>query len=139
MDILIKRIFKGSEYTIGKLYIKVNGEYIYVCDTLEDAVRDLGEEGEGKIYGQTAIPAGEYRMIISYSPRFGKDLPLLLDVPHFMYIRIHTGNTKDDTEGCILVGYNKVKGRLVDSRKAFNLLMDKLKMSKDSHHKVRIE
>lgn len=139
MEVRVKRIFKGAEYTIGKMYLVLDGKETYLCDTLEDPVRNLGSNGEGKIYGKTAIPEGEYEFIISHSPKFGYETPLLLNVPYFTWIRIHKGNTPDDTEGCILVGYNKVKGRLVDSTKAFDKLMEILKGSSDRKHTIRIE
>lgn len=115
---LIRRHLK-KEYTIGKLFI----DKIPFCDTLEDVVRDLSDynhdsdfddPGEGKIYGQTAIPAGRYQVIVTYSPKFGKRLPELLSVPGFLNIRIHAGADAKHTEGCILVGENKQKGRLIN-------------------------
>jgi len=139
MVIRVKRIFKGTEYTIGKMYLVLDGKETYLCDTLEDPVRELGTDGKGKIYGKTAIPAGEYDFIISHSPRFGYKTPLLLDVPFFTWIRIHKGNTPEDTEGCILVGYNKKKGMVLNSTEAFNKLMNILKESKDRKHKIIIE
>jgi hypothetical protein len=111
MKIEVKRIYKGEEYTIGRMY--VNGEYF--CDTLEDKVRDI--EKEGKVYGQTAIPSGEYKVIVNQSPKFGRILPRLLDVPYFEGILIHRGNTHQDTGGCILVGENRIKGKVVNSTK----------------------
>ena len=119
MKIEVKRIFKGEEYTIGKMY--VNGEYF--CDTLEDKVRDLNKDGdlndkgEGKVYAQTAIPYGEYEVVVKHSPKFGRMLPRLLDVPHFEGILIHRGNTHQDTAGCILIGENRIKGKVVNSTK----------------------
>lgn len=83
----------------------------YFCDTLEDEVRDV------KIPGSTAITCGEYRVIVNVSPRFGRELPRLLDVPNFEGILIHRGNTAEDTAGCILVGENKQKGRVINSTK----------------------
>lgn len=117
MKIEVKRIFKGEEYTIGKMYI--NGEYF--CDTLEDKVRDLNKDGdlndkgEGKVYAQTAIPYGEYEIVVKHSPKFDRILPRLLNVPHFEGILIHRGNTAKDSAGCILVGENKVKGKVINS------------------------
>lgn len=113
MKIEVKRIFKGTEYTIGKLYI--DGSYF--CDTLEDTVR------EKKIAGITAIPAGEYKVKKTYSPRFKKTLPEILNVPNFTGVRIHTGNTAKDTDGCILLGLNKVKGQVINSRDAMAFFM----------------
>lgn len=88
MNLLVDRIFLGDSYTIGKLYI--NGEYF--CDTLEDTVRDLKSDGSGKVYGETAIPSGEYAMVLTRSPRFKRILPRLLDVPFFEGILMHAGN-----------------------------------------------
>lgn len=120
VELLLKRIFKGTGYTIGKLYI--DGEYF--CDTLEDAVRDK------KIPGETAIPAGTYKVIVNMSPRFKRLLPRLLDVPGFEGILIHRGNTPSDTAGCILVGENREKGKVLNStpyeKKLVELLKDKI-------------
>lgn len=113
MKMTLKRIFKGNQYTIGKLYI--GGEYF--CDTLEDAVRPE------KIKNETAIPAGTYDVILNMSNRFKKILPLLLKVPNYEGVRIHSGNTKEDTSGCILVGENKVKGQVINSKQKMNELM----------------
>lgn len=110
MNLKLVRYYKKNDYTIGKLY--VDGKYF--CDTLEDKVRNLSKEK--KVYGKTAIPAGKYRVIMTYSPKFKREMPLILNVPHFTNIRIHPGNTADDTEGCLLVGENKVKGGLINSR-----------------------
>lgn len=116
MKLLIKRKFLGKSYTIGALYI--DGKYF--CDTLEDKVVDIDksgkfEGGEKKIAGKSAIPYGEYKVIVNRSPKFGRELPRLLDVPHFEGILIHRGNSSADTSGCILVGENSIKGRLSNS------------------------
>ena len=122
MELLLKRIYKGDKYTIGKLYI--DGEWF--CDTIEDKVRNLPKEcpytSKGinceckeKVYGETAIPAGTYKVILSYSNRFKRILPEILNVPHFLGIRIHKGNTEQDSAGCIIVGENKVKGKVINS------------------------
>ena len=117
MELKVQRIAKKPTYTIGKLYI--DGEKF--CDTLEDRVRDLSKEP--KIKGQTAIPAGRYRIYLTYSPRFKRILPLLEDVPQFTGVRIHRGNTAKDTEGCILVGFNREVGKVLDSAATEQRLM----------------
>lgn len=117
MKIKVDRIYKGESYTIGKMYL--NGEYF--CDTLEDAIRPV------KIPNETAIPAGTYKVEVTYSPRFKRNLPLLVDVPNYTGIRIHNGSNKDHTSGCILVGFNTSKGILSDSRKTSDKLTNLLK------------
>lgn len=87
--------------------------------TLEDTVR---EAGAAKVYGKTAIPAGMYRVIITHSPKFGRQMPLLVDVPGYEAIRIHPGNTEVDTEGCILVGTTRTADAISNSRTAFGEL-----------------
>ncbi len=109
MRLRLRRTVKKRDYTVGKLY--VNDKYF--CDTLEDRVRDLSREP--KVPGKTAIPAGNYRIMVTMSPRFGRMLPRLLDVPFFDGILIHKGNTAKDTSGCILVGENKKKGMVLNS------------------------
>ena len=113
MKLLLKRTYKGDKYTIGKLYI--DGEFF--CETLEDVVRPA------KIKHETAIPFGTYKVILTMSNRFKKVLPLLLNVPNFDGIRIHAGNTDADTSGCILVGENKVKGKVINSQLTMSKLM----------------
>lgn len=112
----VKRTFKGTEYTIGKLYI----DGAYFCDTMEDTVR-TGE----KIAGKTAIPAGTYKVKMTWSPRFKRYLPEILNVPNFTGVRIHAGNSALDTEGCILLGLNKVKARVVCSKNAVEFFIDR--------------
>ena len=115
MKITVKRTFKGPEYTIGKLYI----DGAYFCDTLEDTVRKV------KIAGKTAIPAGTYKVKKTMSPRFKKILPEILNVPNFSGVRIHSGNTAADTDGCLLLGLNKAKGQVLFSKNAMAFFMDK--------------
>ena len=127
MKLLLKRIALRDTYTIGKIYI--DGEYF--CDTLEDKVRDLNKNGvfdgdEKKVYGETAIPYGTYKVILSYSPKFKRILPELLDVPCLTGIRIHRGNTEKDTAGCLLVGENKVRGKVLNSTYWEKKLIEKL-------------
>ena len=124
MEILLQRVAKKDKYTIGKLYI--NDQYF--CDTLEDTDRGLTQSmteqqiGSKKVYGETAIPTGTYRIIISYSNKFKKQMPLLLNVPGFAGIRIHSGNTEKDSLGCILVGKNKAVGKVLESRDTYSKL-----------------
>lgn len=118
MELLLERKWCKSEYTIGRLYI--DGKFY--CNTLEDTVRDINKNGtfdcgEFKIKGHTAIPYGEYEVIVNYSPKFKRELPRLLNVPHFEGILIHRGNTHKDSSGCILVGENKKKGMVLNSTK----------------------
>lgn len=122
IHIHVHRRFYGKTYTIGSMYLNDK----YFCDTLEDTVRDLHTEKD-KVYGETAIPAGTYKVTLDMSPRFKRVLPRLHNVPFFEGILIHRGNTAKDTHGCILVGENKVKGQVINSTKAELELMTELK------------
>ena len=132
MRLELKRIAKREDYTIGRLY--VDGEYF--CDTLEDKVRDLTRET--KVYGKTAIPEGTYEVTLRVqSPRFSQKkqydfckgyLPRLLGVPSFEGVLIHGGNTAADTEGCILVGKNTVRGMVTDSLETLTKLYGRLSL-----------
>lgn len=118
MKILLKRIALKEEYTIGHMYI--DGKYF--CDVIEDKVRDKNKDGkfdfgEKKVDGATAIPYGCYVVRVSYSPKFRRMLPMLLDVPYFTGIRIHRGNTAKDSAGCLIVGENKEVGKVINSTK----------------------
>lgn len=113
MELTLTRTEKTKDYTMGSL--EIDGEHF--CDTLEPTWRDLGPGRPGhKIAGRTAIPDGRYPVAVTWSPKFKKWLPLLLHVPQFEGIRIHAGNTPDDTEGCILVGLRVKPGKVLDSR-----------------------
>lgn len=104
--------------TIGEL--SIDGEFY--CYTLEDVRRPDGV----KVKGQTAIPAGTYDVLLTYSPKYGKIMPLVANVPMFEGIRIHSGNDKDDTEGCILVGRTKAADFIGESKLAFSSLFLKM-------------
>jgi len=121
MKIEIKRLHKTNNSTIGEMTIDGKFE----CYTLEDIERDI------KIKAETAIPKGTYKVIINQSNRFKKLMPLVLNVPNFEGIRIHSGNTNHDTEGCILVGQTRSKDYISKSRKAFEILFAKMKLAKD--------
>jgi hypothetical protein len=128
MLITLDRAWKRKGYTISRLYI--NGELF--CNALEDEDRGLRQDQDlatikaKKIAGETAIPSGNYMVTLTYSPRFRKMLPLLNDVPGFSGVRIHSGNTAKDTEGCILVGQNLEKGKVLNSRAWYDKLLAKM-------------
>lgn len=121
MKLILKRIALRQTYTIGKLYI----DDVYFCDTIEDTVRDINkngkfDNGEKKVHSKTAIPYGTYEIKWTYSPRFKKYTPQLMNVPSFEGIRIHAGNTSSDTEGCLILGENKQVGKVLNSRATIN-------------------
>ncbi len=118
MNILLRRDLFAGDCTIGEMSI----DGTFECYTLEDTVRADGV----KIAGKTAIPKGRYFLDLTFSRRFQKLLPLLLHVPMFEGIRIHTGNTSADTEGCILVGQTREGPSIGGSIKAMNALMPKI-------------
>lgn len=128
MELKIIRTKSNKEYTEGKLYI----DGIYFCDTLEDQDRglyqhmSLAEIKEIKIYGETCIPYGTYKVELTYSPKFKKIMPEVLDVKGFTGIRIHNGSYTYHTLGCPLIGIKYKDGMLTDSRKTFKELMQKL-------------
>lgn len=124
MRLSLTRQKSSPNSTIGALYI--DGQFF--CFTLEDIVRELGPNGEGKVDGRTAIPAGEYSIIIDFSKRFNRPMPHILSVPCFEGVRIHSGNTAADTEGCILLGLTKAgDDRIVQSIAALDSFMEQLK------------
>ena len=143
MNLELKRIFKGKDYTIGRLFI--DGEYF--CDTLEDPVRQL-DSIKDKIYSKTAIPTGKYKVSMSVvSPKYsirksynwcGGRLPRLLDVPFFDGILIHSGNTPDHTAGCILVGENKITGQVINSMNTLKNLWIKLNVADEVGEEIWI-
>ena len=140
MDLLLERKYLKKEYTLGAL--SINGKYF--CDILEDTVRDINKDGtfdcgEFKIKGHTAIPYGEYEIALTYSPKFKRELPLLLNVPHFEGIRIHKGNSRQDTEGCLLPGENRERGKVLNSTKYEVELVDRIKKAIKNKEKVTIK
>lgn len=124
----LHRIFHNEKYTIGKLY--ENG--VYICDTIEDTIRDynkdgdLNDPGEGKVYGKTAIPFGTYEIKVTMSPKFKRFLPRLLNVKHFEGILIHNGKNENSSSGCIIVGENKIKGEVINSTYWMNKITDNM-------------
>jgi hypothetical protein len=127
IKLFVARGTKAKTHTAGKMYW--NGELL--CYTLEDPVREINGKpvGEWKIKGETAIPEGKYRVILTKSPRFKRILPEVLNVPGYTAVRIHAGNQTKDTDGCILVGMydgNETDNWLGHSRKAEDLLVAKI-------------
>ncbi len=123
----------GPVCTIGKMYI----DGTEMCYTLEDIVRPDGE----KVYGETAIPAGRFRVDVTFSNRFQRELPLVLGVPNFTGIRIHPGNTAADTHGCILVGTHVSPhgDSITGSRDAFSRVFPKIRDAIEHGEEVWIE
>jgi hypothetical protein len=150
MELNIKRIARRETYTVGRLYI--DGKYF--CDTLEDKDRGLRQDMPTSVIratkrkGITAIPTGRYRVTLAVqSPKFSKRaiyqfcngyLPRLINVPGYDGVLIHIGNTARDTEGCLLVGRNTQVGKVLDSRKTFIELYDRLLGAKDDIY-IKIE
>lgn len=137
MNIKLVRKKGTAGFTEGRLYI--DGEF--ECFTVEDADRHLETGGE-KVQNKTAIPRGIYPVTISMSNRFKKMLIAVLDVPQFSGIRIHSGNSSKDTEGCIIVG--SVNDRDDDdwvggSRIAYDRLHKRVKQALSANHKVMLE
>lgn len=129
MKLTVNRNQLTNKSTIGELWIDGKFE----CYTLEDVCR------KGiKISGQTAIPEGTYEVIIDYSNRFKKDMPHVLNVPGFEGIRIHPGNTAENTEGCLLVGMSKSNDFIGGSKAAFEKITTKL-IEGLKHGKIFIE
>ena len=126
MRITLIRIANRPTYCIGKLYI----DGVYFSDTIEDTDRGLDDkmsEAEilkKKVKGQTAIPSGVYPVYITWSPKYKKPMPLIENVKGYSGIRIHSGNSAKDTEGCLLVGKNKEVGKVLESRKTYNELFN---------------
>jgi len=126
MRILLQRHALKAGYTIGRM--EINGRYF--CDTLEDTDRGLRESmtedeiAALKVKGATAIPTGTYRIDMqTRSQRFGRVLPRLVSVKGYSGVLIHSGNTADDTEGCILVGENRERGKVLNSRATLEHLL----------------
>lgn len=152
MKITIERKWKKENYTIGRLYI--DGKLF--CNTLEDKDRGLNQKMtlkdiiKKKIYGKTAIPTGTYNLTLNVkSPKFSKYefyqktcngfLPRILDVPGFSGILIHCGSNESHSSGCVLVGYNKIKGGLTNSKEVFIKLYKTLQEAYDNNEKIEIE
>lgn len=152
MKLVVDRKWPKATYTIGNVY--VDGKF--ECNTLEDRDRGLKQDDplskikKVKVYGETAIPKGTYRITMDVvSPKYsassyyyklcGGRMPRLINVPGFEGVLIHPGNTPLQTYGCILVGKNSIKGQLTGSRNAFEKLYKKMKAAWDRHESIMIE
>lgn len=140
MRLKLERKYFKDNYTIGNLYIDDQ----FFCNTLEDKNRDLNkngrfDNGEMKVYGETCIPFGKYKVTINISPKFGRELPRLIDVPSFEGVLIHRGNTAEDSAGCILVGENKVTGKVLNSTPYEERLVKVIKEAITHGEEVTIE
>ena len=140
MKLSLERKYLKPDYTIGNLSI----DGIFFCNTLEDTNRDLNKNGvfdlqEFKIYGKTAIPYGEYKIKLILSPKRKRIIPLLINVPQFTAIEIHSGNTVGDTDGCILVGENKEKGKVLNSREWETKLVELMQKAEDRGDSITIK
>jgi hypothetical protein len=137
MELTVIRYASDDTCTLGELLI----EHRHYCFTLEDVIREVPDVpvAEWKVKGQTAIPAGTYQVAVDYSPHFGRDMPHVLDVPGFDGVRIHPGNTASDTEGCLLVGEDKDRDRILHSVAAFGPLFDQIKAALEAGEPVTIE
>jgi hypothetical protein len=140
IELRLERKYLKEEYTIGRLF--VDGELF--CDTLEDKVRDLNKDGdlqdpgEEKIPGKTAIPYGRYQVTVIYWPKHQRYVPWIMGVKEFTGILIHAGNIPEHTEGCVLVGENKLKGRLINSLLWERKLTEKLRNFIIGGHEIYI-
>lgn len=141
MKLGLHRKYKKQNYTIGQLFI--NGELF--CNTIEDRDRGLdasmsiGEIQSKKLYTETAIPTGTYRVTLTYSNKFKRILPLINNVKGFEGIRIHRGNTAKDSAGCPIVGLNTKKGMVTNSTEYEKKLIDILTKAKNKGEEITIE
>lgn len=132
MKIIVRRFEYSDSYTVSRMYL----DDVYECFVLEDKVREPGV----KVFGETAIPAGVYKVIIDFSNHFQRTLPHILDVPMFEGIRIHSGNTDKDTDGCLLVGKVWPGGNCILSSKiAYEAFFPKLEAALNKGEEVTIE
>lgn len=131
-ELVLLRQPSFKETTLGTLFVNE----VFQCYTLEDEVR---LEDEEKVYGKTAIPAGRYKVELTYSPKFQVIMPLIENVPDFSGVRIHSGNSADDTEGCIIVGRRFSSATwIAESKLAWDALMEVLKDARELKEEIWI-
>lgn len=125
MKLTLQRYLFANDYTMGLLFI----DGVYFCDTIEDKFRGNDLKGK-KVSGETCIPYGVYTVKITYSPKYKKNMPQLLDVPYFTGVRIHSGNNASESSGCVICGIKSKNGEVLESRKTYNALMSRLQTAK---------
>ena len=131
LKLLLVREIKTAKQTHGRLFkVDENGKREFLCYTLEDAERPV------KIKGETAIPTGTYTVIVTMSPRFKKELPLIMNVPNFSGVRFHGGNTEQDTEGCPLLGMVRHMDSISNCAPAVALVTKMIKEAKEAELKI---
>lgn len=132
MNLKVHRFEYGTNFTISRFFVN----NFYECFILEDKVR---QPDAVKVFGETAIPAGTYKVTIDFSEHFQKTLPHILDVPNFGGIRIHSGNTDVDTEGCLLLGTTWGGGDFIgNSKVAFDHFFPQLQKAINAGEEVEI-
>jgi hypothetical protein len=131
MKLTLDRKNLFPDFTRGELY----ADGVFQCFVCEDIVRG---EGEAKVYGKTAIPAGTYDVVVTFSNRFKRQLPQLVDVPGFEGIRIHPGNTAEDTDGCLLPGTVRTSTGVGHSNDAFVELFARITKAKWGGERITI-
>lgn len=131
MEFYLRRYDGTPERTLGRLFVENQSDFL--CFTLEDAIHD-----GPKIPGQTAIPAGRYRVIVTMSQRFGRMMPLLVDVPDFEGVRLHGGNTTADTAGCPLLGMTRTENAIANCAPALAKVQGLIADGLAGHHEVWI-
>lgn len=129
LRLTLRRLDASPSRTIGELAIGAG----FLCWTLEDALRPV------KIPGETCIPAGRYRVLMTRSTRFRRMMPLLLEVPEFTGVRIHGGNTAADTAGCILVGAERGEDSIYRCQPALDRLCSLIATAQARSEEVSIE
>ena len=138
MELRLQREASTDQATLGALFLDDER----FCWTLEDPVRadpdPATPANEAKIPGRTAIPAGRYEVVLTVSPRFKRELPLLVGVPGYSGVRIHAGNRAEDTEGCILPGYERGRDFVGRSREAEAALIYRLAAARTRGEAVHI-
>ena len=152
MKVLIKRIFNNQKYCISHVYV----DGVYVCDAIEDTDRGWHNGmsdayiRNNKVYAKSAIPVGEYNITLNIvSPKFNQKpyynkfcngkLPRVLNVPGFDGILWHRGRTEKDSAGCLILGYNTIKGQVTNSQQAFEKLYKILQEANKNGEKITAE